>query len=320
MELRGIKFKKVWCASGVQGFFGEGYWFHQPLKPFGLDFAGATFVAKTTTLLENKGNMELNPDFTPRELLPDCIWAPPWKDYALNAIALSGPGARALFERYEWQKRTKPFFISFMSIEDTPEKRLEELRCFLNVLNIYVHELEDFRAPVGLQINYSCPSVGLHLDALLREVSDALDTASRARIPLMPKFNLLIPVEAARDISRHPACDGICMSNTIPFNQLPKDMRRKLFGFAPSPLAKYGGGGLSGGPLLPFLLAWLTKARRVGLEKPINGGGGILSLGDAKAVLYAGADSIFLGSIAFKRPWRVRHIIHTLQNGDSGGA
>ena len=45
MKLKGIPFGNVFGASGVQGFFGEGYWFHPYLKPFGLDFGDATFVA-----------------------------------------------------------------------------------------------------------------------------------------------------------------------------------------------------------------------------------------------------------------------------------
>src|SRR3989338_1556485 len=59
MELRGVHFGPVLDASGVRGFFGEGYWHHRYCKPFGLRFDGATFVAKTTTLLPRAGNMPL---------------------------------------------------------------------------------------------------------------------------------------------------------------------------------------------------------------------------------------------------------------------
>jgi len=57
--MRGIDFGPVWGASGVLGFFGEGYWYHRYWKPFGLNFSGVTFVAKTTTLKERSGNMPL---------------------------------------------------------------------------------------------------------------------------------------------------------------------------------------------------------------------------------------------------------------------
>ena len=50
MNQRVADFGPVWGASGVQGFFGEGYWFHRWVP--GLSFDGCTFVAKTTTLLD----------------------------------------------------------------------------------------------------------------------------------------------------------------------------------------------------------------------------------------------------------------------------
>ncbi len=59
MKLRGVEFGKVFAASGMQGFFGEGYWYHRFLKPFGLNFEGITFVAKTTTLNPRAGKIFL---------------------------------------------------------------------------------------------------------------------------------------------------------------------------------------------------------------------------------------------------------------------
>lgn len=313
MQLRGIEFGRVLGASGVQGFFGEGYWYHKPLRPIGLDFSGMTFVAKTTTLRACEGHMKLRADFTPKKWFPDCIVVKFRKGVALNAIGLSGPGAHALFSTGKWQARREPFFISFMSVAKTPEERREELSEFiLTLLNLK----RWFRAPMGLQINYSCPNVGIHPDVLVKEVSEGLTLASRLGIPLMPKFNVLLPVGVARDISRHPACDGICISNTIPWGERDDQIHwKKLFGSDKSPLEKYeyGKGGLSGKLLLPFLLEWLEQAKLAGITKPINAGGGILSLADAKEVFARGADSIFLGSIAFLRPWRVRGIIRALQ-------
>ncbi|MEK7078406.1 MAG: hypothetical protein AAB911_02450, partial [Patescibacteria group bacterium] len=116
------------------------------------------------------------------------------------------------------------------------------------------------------------------------------------------------------DIANHSACDAICISNTIPWGQLPDRIDWEgLFGSKISPLAHLGGGGLSGKPLLPLVIDWITKARRVGLRKHINAGGGILSIKDGMKVFMAGADSISLGSIAFLRPWRVEGIIHAFK-------
>ncbi len=308
MKLKGIEFGKVLGASGTQGFFGEGYWFHRYLKPFGLNFDGMTFVAKTTTLNRRGGNMPLLGNFTPQELLPKCIHVNPWQGIALNSVGLSGPGTRALLVVNRWQMRQNPFFISFMSVAATAKERIEELTAFVGILKSY---LRRFRAPVGLQINYSCPTAGIHIDDLFQEASEGLSVASRLGIPLMPKFSVVMPPKVAREIANHQACDGICISNTIPYGQMADRIDWQKFFGTQSPLEQYGGGGLSGKLLLPLLLEWLDEARRIGLEKPINAGGGILCLKDAKKVMKM-ADSIFLGSIAFLRPWRVARIIRAI--------
>jgi imidazole glycerol phosphate synthase subunit HisF len=54
---------------------------------------------------------------------------------------------------------------------------------------------------------------------------------------------------------------------------------------------------------------WVAAARATGICKPINAGGGILSARDALTLLDAGADSVFIGSAAILRPWRVAGII-----------
>ncbi len=308
MNLRGIDFGTILGASGVQGFFGEGYWFHQFLRPLGLRFDRMTFVAKTTTLDARAGNMQLRENnLTPVEFFPNSIIVRPWKGVILNSVGLSGPGAEKLFERKLWQGRKQPFFISFMSVTQSPLTRIKELDQFVT---LFKEQLSEFRAPVGLQINFSCPNIGLNLKELVNEVGEALSIASVLGIPLVPKFNVTLPIKAVQEISEHYACDALCVSNTIPWGELPEHINwEKLFGSLESPLAHLGGGGLSGKPLLPLLIEWVIQARKAGIQKPINAGGGILSLKDAYAVMEAGASSIFLGSIAILRPWRVRRIV-----------
>jgi len=307
MNLRGIEFGPVLGAAGVQGFFGEGYRHHKFLKPFGLDFSNCTFVAKTTTLNARGGNMPMKKDgITSRELKPRCIKVYFRQGMMLNAVGLSGPGAKALFETGRWQARTKPFFISFMSVEESAEKRVAELEEFVKMFAFY---LPGFKAKVGLQINYSCPNIlGLNLSHLIGEVVIGLKIASSLRIPLMPKFNILAPPEAVEKISNYPECDAVCLSNTLPWGKLPEEINwKKLFGSDVSPLAQFGGGGLSGRPLLGPAANWLKRAGNI--AKPINGGGGILHPGDLDAFYYTYVRSIFIGSVATLRPWRVKKII-----------
>lgn len=306
MKLRGIDFGCVLDASGTEGFFGEGYLYQ---KALGINFSGATFVAKTMTLRPRAGNMRIREDGSLpwRPLRPDCIVVKPFKGVALNAVGLSNPGAESLLAQGKWQKRKDPFFLSFMAVGATREERMKELEEFIDLLFYFK---KDFRAPFGLQTNRSCPNVGLHPEKIVEETIDVLTAVSVLDIPIMLKFNILLPVEEALKISKHSACDALCVSNTIPWGALPSLINwRELFGLDESPLKKYGGGGLSGAPLLPLVKRWVKSARFAGITKPINAGGGILHPDDVDTLFEAGADSVFVGSVSFLRPWRVRAII-----------
>lgn len=255
--------------------------------------------------------MALNPNFTPRGFFPDCIRVYRQKGLVLNAVGLSGPGAETLFGMGRWQAREKPFFLSFMSTAAAKAERLDELTWFVGILKKHLY-FDGLLDRVGLQLNYSCPNTGHEIDELVGEIYEGLTIAGELGIPLMPKLNVLTPVKTAIEISEHPECDALCISNTIPYGKLPERIPwEKLFGPV-SPLAKYGGGGLSGRLLLPILLDWLGEAITLGIKKPINAGGGILSENDAMTVLQllnGGEHSIFLGSVAMLYPWRVEGII-----------
>jgi len=308
MRLRNIYFGPALDASGAEGFFGEGYRYHKFSPLIGPNFKGCTFVAKTVTLNSRKGNLLLKKDgITFKELKPKCIKVNLFKGIVLNADGLSNPGARALFEDGRWQKRTQPFFLSFMSVGSTPEERAFELKKFVEMFGSF---LPGFNASVGLQINYSCPNAGLKLEELIDEVKCGLKIASVLGIPLMPKFNALVSIEKAREISEDQNCDALCVSNTIPWGQLSEKLDwQRLFGSAKSPLAQFGFGGLSGKPLLGLVANWVFRARKAGISKPINAGGGILAPGDVDILYKAGASSVFIGSMAILRPWRAQKTI-----------
>ncbi|OGD31693.1 hypothetical protein A3C91_03065 [Candidatus Azambacteria bacterium RIFCSPHIGHO2_02_FULL_52_12] len=309
MRLRDVDFGNVLTASGTLNFYGEGYPYQKLLKPFGCNFTGAGLVAKTVTIQKRKGNMSLNQDGSLPlfPLKPACIVVNREKGIALNAVGLSNLGAVAHLESGKWQKLEEPFSLSFMAVGQSKEERLHELRAFVILLGVY---LPWFQEPVCLQLNYSCPNTGHEVGELASEVEEGLNIASALDIPLIPKFNVELPVQMALEISRHPACDGICISNTIPWGKLPERIDWVgLFGSMTSPLAHLGGGGLSGAPLLPLVAEWVYAARTTGITKPINAGGGILEPKDVDVLLDAGATSVFLGSISFLRPFSVRDTI-----------
>jgi dihydroorotate dehydrogenase len=322
MILRGIEFGSVWGASGVQGFFdGDEYVYHRVLKRLGLlDMRGMTFVAKTMTLDQNAGNMRVQNDgITPRELRPACVHVTPgswWRGHALNKVGLTNPGAHTLLRRDIWQQRTAPFVLSFMQIASDPDPK-RELTLKLEELLDFVRLLRDarrsFKAPIALQINFSCPNTGPHAKQTITFIHDSLDIASSLDIPIIPKLAVDTLVIDALAIAEHPAVAAICVSNTVAWGSKVEGVNwESLWGSIESPLAylgKPGGGGLSGAPLLPLVEEWIKRFRRLDGKTPINGGGGILGPRDARRLIEAGANSIFLGSIAFLRPWRVQSTI-----------
>ncbi|MFA5935496.1 MAG: hypothetical protein WC787_01415 [Patescibacteria group bacterium] len=314
MHLRGINYGHVIASSGTRGFFDEGYTYHKlPIWKGGAEhLKQATFVAKTVTLHENVGNMPLTWTYQPRDFMPKCIVVKPFEGAVLNAVGLSNFGIKAMLADKRWQERTDNFFISFMCLQKTAPLRLAELRTFVTFL---IKELPNFKGKVALEINYSCPNVGLHQDELVSEVTKGLEIASVLNIPLVPNFNALLPVEAAIAIAQHEACDAVSIANSIPWGAVPDLINWEgIFGSKTSPLAHLGGGGLSGAPILNVTLGWLQdlNTRRYTFAKPLVVGGGILSAADAELVLKGGYPSvraIKLGVVALLRPWNIKGIL-----------
>lgn len=302
-------FGPVWGASGVQGFFGEGYWYQKLFARWipGYSFESVTFVAKTATAYPVVGNMPLALDgISPRDRRPACIKAGFWQvlwGVMLNAVGLSNRGIDVLVASGRWHALTDPFMISIMTVGATLEERELELRR----IKACIANLTAMRASrVAIQLNVSCPNTARHsfaARAFVSETFDALSLIASLGVPVFVKFNVLTNVQDAREISRHPACAGIIISNTLPWDAMPTWMRLLFFGSIVSPLTRFGGGGLSGWPLRRRINKWIRAAREAGIEKHINAGGGIFGPFGAWSAKRAGANSISLGSIAAVRPW-----------------
>jgi dihydroorotate dehydrogenase len=304
-------FGPIWAASGALGFFGERYWFHDFLKLIpGYTYDDVTLVTKTTTLNANVGNMKMRNDgITPSDYFPDCVVVKHSKNVSLNSVALSGPGLRALLGRDIWQQRTDPFFLSIMAIGETlkdRQKEIAEIACILETAKI------DFNERVGIQLNVSCPNVNISHSELSEEITRSLDYLQYISWPVIVKVNALTPIPVMIEAQKHPAFYGVCVSNTIPWGAIPERIPwSDLFGSEVSPLKKrgYSAGGLSGEPLLRLTQDWVWNARRLGFKKHINAGGGILKAEDVDVLFDMGADSVFVGSIVYHKPYNLRGII-----------
>ena len=304
------RFGSVWAASGMLGFFGEGYRYQEPLKRLIPGYERAlraiTFAAKTATADKTTGNMPLEKDgITPQEVRPKCVklgwWQALW-GVALNAVGLSNIGIRRLLEKNEWQSRTEPFMISVTAVKREWAQRLVEMSEIAHAIRTLLKVL---MVPIALQLNVSCPNTkhGTARSAFVVETLSFLDILAKLNIPIFVKINALTRVEDMAIIAQHPACAGIIVSNTLPWAEVPKWMRILFFGSTTSPLAHLGGGGLSGWPLRRRVNRWIREARKAGIKTHINAGGGIFGPLGVWSAYRAGADSISLGIISSVRPW-----------------
>lgn len=310
MKLKGIEFQNAFAASGSLNFFGDGWWYHYWYKllfPGFSKISEATFVSKTTTWYQRVGNMPLQPNLQPQSLLPDCIKLYPFKGIVLNAVGLSGPGAKKLFAANQWQRIRKPFFISFMAVEKTAEERALELK---NFITLFKKELPKFRTQVGIQLNLSCPNTEHQLDELEAETISALQKLAVLKVPIDLKVNIFFSTKILKLVSDERLCDVITVSNTIPFGSRLLGLNWfELFSSTTSPLQKYGGGGLSGKVILPYVLERIKGLRAAGIDIAIKGSGGIMRPDDVNKMKDAGANAIEFATVSMLRPWRVGKIV-----------
>ena len=322
MIFRGIKFPDAIAASGAVGNFGEGYWYSRFEEKVGiLDKEGLGFVSKTATLHARRGNTPFIYDgnyFPPVEVKPKSIVVDIVNKNVLNAVGLGNPGLKAFLKTGHWQNMVEPFWLSIMSIAATPEERIQEME---DMINLLMKEKPNFKSHFGLQINLSCPNTGHDTCGLSNEANDMVNIAAKLDVPTMAKFSIATSTfENILELEKNPNLDAICLSNTIPYNWEPDPyvfdhplLWEKPFG-EKSPLEYMGGGGISGKVIKPFVLEFISKLRKAGFKKHINGGGGIMEASDVDLYKEAGADSIFFGSVIMVRPLEVKRIIERANN------
>lgn len=288
-------FGKIFNGSGALGFFNQDeYWYQKWCKWWGFNYSkGLGFVSKTTNMDGRPGNMELTKDYKPAHWYPDCMIFDLLTCDGLNSVGVPTPGLIALIMTGHWQRIEIPFFISLMSMAATPELRLAEHRSMSNILRECKKE---FRAPIGLELNLSCPNTDEDPAVLIKDSSDVLEVYAPLDIPLLPKYSVAsAPIEAIMRLEHDENCAGICVSNTIPYNW--QGFGEKVFGEKESPLAKYSGGGVSGPRLRRLVIPYIKKLRSKGFTKHIRGGGGIFSGGHVREYCRAGTSSCFITTV-----------------------
>src|SRR3989344_1582523 len=320
MEIRGVHFAPIFIASGAAGFFDpKEYWYHRlgsPWKIAGLTFARAGITAKTMTLLPTKGNLPMQSDgVTPKEWMPKCMVVNSLKQVVLNSVGLSNRGAPDLLARNIWQQRTGgPFRLSFMAPfreNETTQDRLDQYQELTKIL--LKERTHTWRSEIGLEVNISCPNTYEDPSHFRNETGQILDITGALNIPTLCKVSAVESVQVVAEIAKHPHCDAITMSNSIPWGKLPNQIDWKgLFGTTESPLAHIGKGGLSGWPLRRVIIKWLQEAADSAFPKPVSACGGINSAQAAREVCAIPIVKEFqVGTAGMLYPWRMKSIIGT---------
>lgn len=304
LKLKGVDFRNVIIASGTLNFFGQGWRFHKLYRYIpGFSFNNATFVAKTCTYDYNEGCMKLNNNLQPIYFLPDCIKVYFLKGVVLNAVKLSNPGMRSLLWLNKWQKLRENFFLSIMAIKKTTDLRLDETRKIINLLG-----KQNFSAKYGLEINF-CPNIEHSARKGAQETIAILKIASELGVPLVVKVDILTGFDYIKEVADSGLADAFSCTNTLKWGALSDRINwKKIFGSDISPLAKYGGGAMSGRYLLPLLAKWIYETKKQ-TNITLIAGGGILHKRDVKKLKEADADAVAIGTVAIIRPRRVQGII-----------
>jgi len=264
-------------GSGALGFDGRGWWWEYPLRWVGIlnphDF---TVVVKTLTLRPRQGNLR---------------WYAPWRCVRLiphgtvNAVGLTNPGI-------DWWIRTC-----------YPRMRRMELRTIVSVFSETVEEAHQFAEKLrpltldAIEFNASCPNVE-HCSTVSHNLAIGAALAGAGH-PLILKVGYDQPyVELAQALEG--VVEAVHAINAVPW--------RMVFPDKPSPLAKLGGGGVSGEPIRPMVReAVANLVRHTSL--PVIAGGGIYSLSDLEALWDLGARAFAIGTLFLRAPWMPNRLV-----------
>lgn len=265
------------AASGALAFDGRGWPWEQPLRWLGLlDETVLTTVIKTLTLKPRRGNLRwYNPH--------GCIRLIPGG--TLNSVSLTNPGL-------DWWCRTiGPRINSNVapvmgSILGEPAE-----------LAVMAARLNNFDL-VGLEVNASCPNTG---DDLLKNTDKSIESCevvkAKTRFPIVLKLSVVHDVHSiVREVTGLVEAFSI---NSVPWSVVFPGKR--------SPLAKLGGGGVSGKVAQPF--TWRLVKELVEMTDIPVIGPSVWGFEDIAALRALGAQAIAFGAVFLRYPWRPTRFI-----------
>jgi len=242
---------------------------------------GTTVITKSVTRHGRKGNFIPRNPFTwkyirklPSRGRTSCAM--------LNAYGLTNPGVEEFINRLK--KADKSRLIPSIYPEFSKGEDLANYEARVAAAMIYE------QAGVSeIELNFSCPNS--------KELKKFYP-----KMYIIAKISIVHPYEFAQELER-TGVDMIHSVNTVPFEL--------VYPGKTSPLAKVGGGGVSGTPI--FWQAYdYNKGLRQKVKVPIIMGGGVTNSDFAIKYIGIGADTVSICTSALRKPREAEKIIRLL--------
>lgn len=260
-------------ASGALAFDGQGWPWEWPLRWCGLlDPRLFTIVTKTLTRLPRQGNL---------------CWSHPWsvakrigRVGTINAIGLTNKGIDW------WCREVAPTipkdYKIIVSIEASDKKELGEMITLLKDKKI-----------LGIELNLSCPNSPAGRGSDTEQILTLCQEAKK-----LSPFPLIAKLSFTHDYTTiAKRLEGIV--EAIAINSVPW---KAIFGDKISPLARFGGGGVSGKIIQPYtwkMVEEMAQTTRVPIIGP-----SIWDYEDIQKIFAKGAKAVGFGSVFIPYPWR----------------
>lgn len=261
------------AASGALEFDGNGWPWEQPLRWCGLlDPSLFTVVIKTLTRHPRKGNLKLYKPWTCIRLIPGGV---------VNAVGLTNPGIEWWCETVGPNVNRKKIALVGSILSDSIDE-LGEMAAMLNDYDL-----------VGLEINASCPNTEDNLLSHTKKVIEqTIAVKEKSHLPLILKLSVVHDVETiVRELT---GCVEAYSINSVPWNS--------MYPHRTSPLARLGGGGVSGRVAQTYTWALLKKLTTITATPVI--GPSVWNYEDIAEVRRHGARAVSFGSVFLRYPWR----------------
>ena len=266
-------------ASGALAFDGRGWLWDFPFRWLGaLDPHEFVVVAKTVTDQPRVGNLS---------------WFHPWTCVrrlkgrsAVNAVGLTNPGIDYWLRKQLPRARKKGYKIAPSVWPENPEQA-GRMACLLSTQHFPF-----------VEVNLSCPNVE-HVPADIPEMLSRLRNSGH---PIVLKLAIgQVQPDFIRVVDEY--VDAYHAINTIPWDQ--------MFPGKSSPIERYTHrqkGGVSGRVIHHRATDAVWRLDRL-TEKPIIGGGGIVSIHEVENFELAGADAFSIGTLFLYQPWKPNQIV-----------